>query len=78
MTLLPPGKWRLKLLMWLLLAWAAGLAITPTTAEAHEGGGFHPEKLWALLRTGLLVAAVVAAFLGVAWFYERRRVPPKR
>lgn len=79
MTLL--GDWqmrRLGRLLWLLLAWAAGLAIMPAPAAAHEGGGFHPEKLWDLLRMGLLVAVVVVSLVGVLWLYERKRSHPRR
>lgn len=61
-----------KAVLWILaliLSWG----LTPGTAEAHEGQGFHPEALWALLRTGLLVAAAVAALVGALWVYQRMR-----
>lgn len=40
-------------------------------AHAHSGEGFHPESLWSLLRTTLIVALVIAALVGVLWLYRR-------
>ncbi len=47
-----------------------GLAI-PDAVQAHEGQGFHPEALWALLQTGLLVVVGVSTLIGALWLYER-------
>lgn len=62
-------KWTLDL----TLALMVGLSLTPGAVEAHEGTGFHPEALWNLLRTGLLVAGAIALLVGVLWAYERTR-----
>lgn len=55
------------------LALMVGLLLTPGAVEAHDGAGFHPEALWDLLRTGLLVAGAIAFLMGVLWVYERTR-----
>lgn len=57
----------------LTLALMLSQILVPGAVEAHEGTGFHPEALWALLRTGLLVAGAVLALLGGLWLYERAR-----
>lgn len=56
---------------WRSLVLALIWLIVPEAALAHPGTGFHPEALWALLRTGLLVAVGVSVLLGVLWVYER-------
>lgn len=67
---------RSKVTIELSLALALGLLAIPVPVYAHEGGGFHPERLWALLRTTLLVAVVGSALLGVLWLYQRQRSRP--
>lgn len=62
------GAWR-----WVLGAGLALSILIPGAAAAHEGTGFHPEAVWALLRTGLLVAAAIAALGGILWVYERAK-----
>lgn len=58
----------------LLISWLTALLlgwlIVPDVVLAHEGQGFHPESLWALLRTGLLVAAVIFGVGGMLWAYD--------
>lgn len=56
-----------------LIAGALAVVATPAIANAHEGEGFHPERLWALLKMALLVAAIIAAALGALWYYERQK-----
>ena len=64
---------RFHWLMWLIV-WVLALVATPATAYAHEGQeGFHPERLWALLRMALLVAAIISGAIGALWYYERRK-----
>ena len=58
------GLWLVSALVWLMV---------PEAALAHAGQGFHPEALWALLRTGLLAAAGVSVVLGGLWIWERKR-----
>lgn len=59
-------------LMWLIV-WFLALLANPAIAYAHEGQGFHPERLWALLKTTLLVAAIISASIGALWYYQRRK-----
>lgn len=59
--------------LWLTLAPALIGLIVPGAVQAHEGQGFHPEALWALLQTGLLVVVAVSTLIGALWLYERTR-----
>lgn len=69
---------RLGWALGLALAWVLGWFTFTYPVEAHTGEGFHPEALWALLRTGLFVALVVTGWIGALWLYGRAQSRRKR
>ncbi|MBI4286831.1 MAG: hypothetical protein HY671_00180 [Chloroflexi bacterium] len=59
--------------LYIALVFSAGwLTFTPQV-QAHTGEGFHPEKLWALLRTTLVVVLAASALIGALWLYGRAK-----
>mgnify|MGYP001573307119 CR=1 FL=1 len=64
---------RLKRALWIAFISVTGRLTLMSQVEAHTGEGFHPEVLWDLLKTTLLVVLAVAAVIGVLWLYGRTR-----
>lgn len=57
--------------LYIALVSSAGWLTFTFQVQAHTGEGFHPEKLWALLRTTLVVILVVSVLIGALWLYGR-------
>lgn len=64
--------------LWVSCALAMGYLASAQRVAAHTGEGFHPEVLWDLLRTALIVVVAISVLIGALWLYRQRRPLPRK